>query len=293
MNANNHQFKVGAFDCWVVSDGSFAYPHPVQTLFVNAPPDALAQTLKTHNLDPTQWETYVSPYAGLVINTGQARILIDTGAGDFAPTTGKLLPNLRAIGFRPDEIDLVILTHAHADHIGGNLDEAGRPAFPNAKYVMLQTEWDYWTSAPDLSALKVPDHLKQVLLTFVEKSLVPLADQIELISDGTEIVPGIEAIAAPGHTPGHMAVSITSNGQHFLNLVDTVVHPIHLEQPGWCIATDTDIDQTIATRRRLFERAIATDALVYAFHFPAPSLGYIVPQGAAWRWQPTADKTFN
>ncbi len=140
MSSENYRFKLGAFDCIVVSDGTFAYPHPAAIFFVNAQEERLAGVLREHNIDLEHWEEHVSPYLCLVVNTGENLVLVDTGAGGFAPTTGKLPANVQAEGIAPGDIDTVIITHAHPDHIGGNIDSAGKSAFPKARYVMLKDE---------------------------------------------------------------------------------------------------------------------------------------------------------
>ena len=136
MNTQNYRFRVGTFECIVVSDGSFAYPHPAQIFFANAPPHRLEEVLRTYDIALEEWEQYVSPYPSLMIDTGKQKVLMDTGAGKLVPTTGDLIAHLRAEGIAPTDIDLVILTHGFPDHIGGNVDEEDRPAFPNARYVM-------------------------------------------------------------------------------------------------------------------------------------------------------------
>ena len=163
MSTQSYHFKLGSFECIVVSDGFFTYPHPAQIFFVNASQEDLARVLREHGLDPEQWQEYVSPYPSLFINTGQHRVLVDTGAGDMAPTTGNLMSHLHAEGIAPEDIDVVILTHGHPDHIGGNVDSEGKPAFPNARYVMWKAEWDFWTKEPDLSSMQSDDQIKQWL----------------------------------------------------------------------------------------------------------------------------------
>jgi len=286
MTTAPHRFTVGQFTCTIVPDGTFAYTHPAAVLFANAPQAALAESLEPYQLDPATWAAYLSPYPSLVIDTGQERVLVDTGAGNLGPDTGQLLPNLRAAGIEPESIDLVILTHGHADHIGGNVTAAGNLAFANARYVMWQTEWEFWTNNPDLSALHVPDFIKEALIGFAQRNLPPIADRLDLVSQEGEILPGIHAIAAPGHTPSHMALSIQSDGEQLLYLVDTVLHPIHVAHPDWVAAVDLLPEQTVATRRRLLQRAADERALTLAFHFPAPGLGHVVAQGDGWAWQP-------
>lgn len=100
------------------------------------------------------------------------------------------------------------------------------------------------------------------------------------------IVPGIHAVAAPGHTPGHMALAISSGGEQLLCISDTALHPIHVEHPDWCAVVDFAPQQVVTTRRRLFKRAANEKALVLGFHFPFPGLGHVIPKGDGWQWQP-------
>ena len=99
-------------------------------------------------------------------------------------------------------------------------------------------------------------------------------------------MPGIETIAASGHTPGHMAVSINSGGDQLLCVSDTILHPIHLEYPGWCAAVDIDAAQVEASRKEILDKASTEEAMVMAFHFPFPGLGYITSKKDVWKWQP-------
>ena len=286
ISNESYRFKIGTFECVVVSDGTFTYHHPAKIFFANAQKERLEQVLSEHNLNLKQWDQYISPYSSLAINTGQQIVLVDTGAGSLAPTTGKLMSNLQAEKISPEQIETVILTHGHPDHIGGNITEVGKPAFPNARYVIWKDEWYFWTSEPNLSTLNADEHLKQIIVEFARKNLPPIESQLDLIEHEREIMPGIRVVATPGHTPGHMAVEISSGKEKLLCISDTPIHPINLEQPDWYAAVDLNPEQIETTKRALFDRAATEKALVYAFHFPFPGLGRILPKGDAWKWQP-------
>jgi glyoxylase-like metal-dependent hydrolase (beta-lactamase superfamily II) len=283
LTSDIYRFTVGTIGCIVVSDGAFVYPS--SAFAANVPVERFEQELQDHNLPQRELDI---PYSCFFVNTGTHRVLVDTGAG-FAPTNGKLLQNLAAAGIKAGNIDTVVLTHGHADHIGANVDDAGRPSFPNARYVMWKEEWDFWTQEqPDLRALPVEEQIKQLLVAYAQRELPPLKGQIDLIDRETEIVPGIRALPAPGHTPGHMVLSITSGTEQLLHVVDTVLHPILTEQPDWYPGFDLLPEQAIATKRRLLDQAATDGVLVAAYHFPFPGIGHVVRWGKGWRWQPIA-----
>jgi glyoxylase-like metal-dependent hydrolase (beta-lactamase superfamily II) len=281
VSNESFHFKVGAIECIAVSDGTFAYAP--DAFVANAPVERFEQELRDHNLPAHE---VISPYTCLFVNTGKNRLLVDTGAG-FAPTNGKLLDNLAAVGVAAAEIDTIVLTHGHADHIGGAADSLGAPLFPNARYVMWQAEWEFWNQEqPDLGAMPVDDHIKHLLIDFAHAKLPPIRGQIDLIDREIEIVPGIYAIPAPGHTPGHIALLISSGDQQLLHMADTVLHPILMEHPEWYPAFDLMQEQAAATKRQILDRAAADQMLALAFHFPFPGLGRVVAKGNGWQWQP-------
>ncbi|MEE8419284.1 MAG: MBL fold metallo-hydrolase [Dehalococcoidales bacterium] len=289
MSKEIYRFKVGSFQCMAVSDGTHTYappifPPPPSFLFANAPRSRLEQVLREHGLQAEQWVEWVSPYICLVVDTGKNLVLVDTGADGLGQDTGKLLQHLKAEGISPEDIKTVILTHGHPDHLGGNTDAEGKPIFENARYIISRDEWDFWMSGQ--AELKLDEHSREILVGYARKNLPPIQNQLDLVDYEMEILPGIQTVAAPGHTPGHMVLSISSEGEQLLCLSDTVLHPIHLEQPDWHAAVDMDPGQVEATRRRILDKAATEKALIIAFHFPFPGLGHVVRKGEEWRWQP-------
>jgi len=282
MTDEIHHFEVGDFGCIAVSDGTFTYPD--HSFFVNAPREHLQQALRDHGI---QLGEITVPWTCLFVNTGKHQILVDTGVGaGSVPSAGKLLQNLRAEGIEPMDVDTVILTHAHPDHIGGNTDTEGRPAFPNARYVIWKDEWEFWMSGPDLAQLRVGEDIKQLMRRFAHENLPPIQGQVDTIDQQGEVAPGIEVISAPGHTPGHTVLAISSGGHELLYLSDMVLHPIHLEHPDWYPAFDFAAEEAMVTRRQVLDRVATEKMLVMASHFPFPGLGYIVRKREAWQWRP-------
>lgn len=284
MSQEIFRFSVGSFDCLIVNDGTYTYHQPGQFMFENAPRQQLATALLAQGIDLDTWEAYVSPYPSLVVNTGEHLVLVDTGMGPLVPTTGKLLANLRAAGLGPEDFDTVVITHAHPDHIGGNLDDTGKPAYPRAHWVMGRQEWDFWTSDPDLSGLR-DDRFESMMLNSARTNLPPIGPMLEFVEPEEEIVPGITAVAAAGHTPGQLALVVASQDEQLLALADAVLLPLHIEHPHWVTAVDLLVDATVDTRRRLLERAAWEEMLVFAPHFQFPSLGHVLPTPGGWRWQ--------
>ena len=283
MSTSLLTFRIGEFSCTPISDGGS--PFPAAWLLSNLSDEERAQALSANNMPSDQ---IVCDYTCLLIRTPTNTLLLDTGAGNLVTSGGKLLQNLERESTRAGDIDTVILTHAHPDHIGGIVTVEGKPAFPNARFVMWKSEWDFWTADNiDLSGSQLPDELKTShLIAAVRRFLPPIQNQVELIERATEIVSGIHLVSAPGHTPGHTAVLITSGGDSLLHLADAVIHPIHLKNPAWQTAFDLQHNDASRTRRRLLDRASADQMRVMAYHFPFPGVGHVVTRGLGWEWEP-------
>lgn len=284
----SHQFTLGDFTCRVIVDGALPYPHPAQTLFPQRSPAELACALRPYQIAPQRWNEQVLPNLCLLVDTGQQRVLIDTGSGPVSPKVGQVLPHLQAFGLTPADIDVVVLSHAHADHSGGAVDRQGAPAFPQARYYLTADEWHFWIDKPDLSPLPLPEPVKQKISALARKNLLPLRRQVTLVADGDEVVPGIRVQLAPGHTPGHMALVIRSQGQEMLYLGDLVLHPLHVAQPTWVPTVDLLPAISIQSRQRLLAQAATHKTLVQLYHFPFPGLGYIAQTTTGWQWQALA-----
>jgi glyoxylase-like metal-dependent hydrolase (beta-lactamase superfamily II) len=289
MDTAFYRFTVGAFTCTAVSDGTF--PYPPHAFVENGGPTEPESALSAHGRPA---DAIVTPYTCLVVETGRHRILVDTGLGQlpegYPQSTGRLQSNLRAAGIDSTTIDFVVITHCHADHIGGNLNQDGALAFPNARFAMARTEWEFWAGEPSLIELRADETIKELLRQWARTNLPPLQGRIDLIDGEAELVPGVTMLPAPGHTPGHVALAIESEGEMLLHLVDTALDPLHLEHPGWIAEFDFDPTQVVATRRRLFDRAADEGTRVLAYHFPFPGLGWVSRSGEGWRWEPEEER---
>jgi glyoxylase-like metal-dependent hydrolase (beta-lactamase superfamily II) len=274
------KFKVWKFDCISLYDGYHDYT--IETFFTNVDRRELERALQSRNC-PT--DRVPSPYTSLYVDTGEHHVLVDTGAGDFFETTGRLSANLVKAGVNPAEIDMVIITHAHPDHIGGLLNEVGRPTYPNARVYTMKKEWDFWLAEDALE--KAPGFEESIQLA--HKVFDTIGERFSFIQPDSELVPGIQVLAAFGHTPGHIAIEAISSNESVIYLSDAVFHPIHIEHPDWLPDTMFifDTEQFKEAALRLLTRAFAKDALVIGMHFPPfPSLGRIVETDEGLAWEP-------
>jgi len=268
-NSGFYRLSLGAFEVTVLSDGTIDLP--MSKLLVGVNPSEYQKAIaKNFISDPIE----TSDNAFLV-NTGKKLVLIDTGAGKlFGPTLGKILVNLKAAGYTPDQVDAVLITHMHPDHIGGLLAD-DKIAFPNATVYADKADADYWLSAENLS--KAPEANKG-FFQGAQNSLNPYiqAGKTKWFSTETEIIPGIKSQASHGHTPGHTTYVIESEGKKLLLYGDLVhVAAVQFEKPSVTIQFDTDPKMAEANRKAAFASAAKEGYLIGAPHLPFPGVGHI------------------
>lgn len=273
-----HRFIIGGAEVTVVSDGPLPLGDPSGT-FLGVPKEDVQKMLTDNFLSSSN---VILEQNAPVVNMGDKLVLFDTGMGTsklFGPTTGRLQTSLAEAGIKPGDIDAVVCSHAHIDHIGGLVGGDDKPLFPNAQVYISQTDLDFWT---DESKLGSP--LKDFIL-HARKNLMPVRDRMVFFKDGQEFLPGITAIAAPGHTVGHHIFMVQSEGKSFAFLGDLTHHQILLlERPRMEFAYDTDPKMAAATRVKLLDMLAANKTPVMSYHFAWPGYGHIVKAGEGFRY---------
>lgn len=282
-NAGIYRFKLGDFNLISISDGTLTVPAAV--FAANASPEQLQEVLKQSFLS----STLTADCNILLVDTGRQKVLIDTGSGGLnGATAGKLVENLQQAQIQPSDITAIVLTHAHGDHIGG-LRGTNGTTFPNARYFINKREWDFWTSdRPDLPNFRGPAEMKQQMLNLAKTQLSTIRERVTTIQPNQEFLPGIQAMPAYGHTPGHIAVRIASGDVALVHVADTVhINSINLWHPSWTPIFDGDQALAAQTRQAVLAKIAADRTLMFAYHFPYPGIGYLRsrPQ-EGFDWQP-------
>jgi glyoxylase-like metal-dependent hydrolase (beta-lactamase superfamily II) len=274
-----YRFKLDTIEITVVSDGTLAFP--AETLWGDRAEDArglLTSTFQPARPVGLQLNT-------ILVNTGNKLVLIDAGCGadKFQKTSGALLRNLAAAGYAPGDIDTILFTHFHFDHLWGISDHKNATLlFPAAEFVASETEVAFW-SAPDLADKLPPAQQPRV----TQANLRLASPRLRRIKAVAEVVPGVATFGTPGHTPGHVSVQISSGSKELLLTGDVVVNAaVSFLHPEWPFGFDIDVPLATSTRIAFLDRAAADKTLIGGYHLPFPGFGHVVREGSGYRWLP-------
>jgi glyoxylase-like metal-dependent hydrolase (beta-lactamase superfamily II) len=271
------RYSVGGFEVTTLHDGAVSLQGPQKTFAMNVDADTFSATNAENFLPDDSFQISFTP---TLVNTGSELVLFDTGNGEGArPARGNMRAALESAGYTPEQVDVVVLTHMHPDHIGGLL-EGGSPAFPNARYVTGRKEYDFW-AAMDPEANGVTKLLAS--------NVTPLAEKMTFLDDGGSVTGGITAMAANGHTPGHMIYMIEDGGKQLALTADTANHYVwSLAHPTWEVRFDMDKEAAAATRKTVFGMLAADKVPFVGYHMPFPAVGYVDTAGDGFRYVPAS-----
>ena len=286
MQPTIYRFKLGGFEVATIMD-SKVIREGLTPSFGGEPAAAEVKALAAANrIDANRYE---HPFTPIVVNTGKELVLFDTGNGTLAAENdqlkgrlppGKLVERMAQAGYKPEDVDVVVITHGHPDHIGG-LTTGGKPVFPKARYVFGAADFDFWKKGENVREARKFNRELYV------KICLPLADRSTFIKPGDEVVAGIRAVDAFGHSPGLMAFHIESEGKRLLNWADTCGHYVmSLQRPDLHLDVDDDKEKAVATRKRILDMVASEQIAVAGFHMPFPGIGYVERANAAYRWVP-------
>ena len=275
-----YRFGLGDAEVTVVSDGPLPLGPPKGT-FIGVPDEEVRKMLSDNFLSP---DNVVLEQNSPIVNTGDKLVLFDTGMGTskmFGPTTGRQQKSMAEAGIKPEDIDAVVLSHAHVDHIGGIVDAGGKVLFLNAQFYIAQSDFDFWTDEGKLGGAM------KDFIVHARKNLMPVRDRLVFFKDGQEFLPGIQALAAPGHTVGHTMFMVTSQGKSFAFLGDLTHHAILLlEKPRMEFSYDTDPKQAAESRVKMLDMVAANKIPVMSYHFAWPGYGHVVKTGEGFHYIP-------
>jgi len=279
-NPGYYRFSLGDFEVNVISDGTFELPF--HQLLTKANPKEIKADFAKNFLG----EKYQNSLNAFLVNTGSKLVLIDTGAGtNFFPTTGKFHEHLKAAGYKPEQVDAVVITHMHGDHIGGLIVD-GKPVFKNATLYIGKGDIDYWLDKAQME--KAPADMKK----YFENAMNDVnpyikSGQLKPLTADMEIVPGIHSIAAHGHTPGHTMYSAESNGQKIYFVGDMIhVAAVQFEKPTACLQFDADQDMAQKERLKTFAEVAKEGALIAGPHLPFPGVGHLRTEKKGYTFVP-------
>lgn len=282
QNAGFFRSKIGDFEVTTINDGFFA--RPAGGFVKNAKDEDVKAALAAARL-PGGPDNVFIPFNTVVVNTGSKLVLIDCGNGNSgAPTSGHWMANFKAAGYDPKDVDTIIVSHFHGDHINGIRLKDGSAVFPNAEIMVPAAEWGFWMDEARMN--NAPDPMKGAFQN-VRRVFGPAAKDVKQFEPGKEVVSGITAIAAPGHTPGHNVFMVSSGNGKMLCLADTTNNPhLFVRNPDWQAVFDMDGAGAAATRRKLLDMAVAEKTQIHLYHWPFPATGFVEKDGAGFSVTP-------
>ena len=277
-----YRMQLGQFEITALYDGAI---YLGTKLLYDAKPADLDRLLARMFVGNPSMQNAVNAY---LINTGEHLVLVDAGAAKlFGPNLGHVLENMKAAGYEPAQVDTVVITHLHGDHIGGLNDHEGKPLFPQAAILVAQADHDFWLS--EKIAAAAPEEARPFFKMARDAAAPYLASgQWKPFAAGAALVPGVKAVVAHGHTPGHTAYAVESAGQKLLIWGDLVhAHAVQFAKPGVSIEYDIDRKQAVATRKAIMKEMAASQSLVAGMHLPFPGIGHIRAEGKGhYAWVP-------
>lgn len=275
--ATVHQFKVGDFTCAVLQEGGRETENPKPADIMGRYPNATEAEVKDALDGVTVVKGSLSPR---YIDTGSTKIVADVGFGELGPPgMGGVIPALESIGVKPEDIDIVYLTHFHGDHFAGLVDKEGDVVYSNARYMTTADEWDEW----------VGDRWKDAEDEGNQKNyklMQSLHDKFILGSEGDEVADGVSIVAIPGHTLGQSGLLVESNGERFIHLADVLHGESQFKYTDWHFAYDSDAELAVKTRKSILKRCADENLLTLFYHLAFPGLGYIKADGDVFTWHP-------
>ena len=273
---SHYRFKLGGFEITTINDGAIPLdgPHPIFGMDQAA--EDVQKLAEANFLPGSRFEISFTP---VIVNTGAELVVFDCGNGAARrPNAGQLAALLAGAGYGADQVDVVVLTHFHPDHIGG-LMEDGSPLFPNARYVTHETEFNFWTHADRMAGPT------EGVAKLTASNVKPLAEKMTFLKGGSTVVSGITALASHGHTPGHTSFHLESEGKRLFLGGDFCNHPVvSLQRPDWHVRFDMDKEMAVSTRRKILDM-LASERLVFtSYHMPFPAVGYVDRVGDGYRY---------
>jgi glyoxylase-like metal-dependent hydrolase (beta-lactamase superfamily II) len=275
-----HRFRLGGFEITSVYDGARVRPGPHPSFGADQPASVVEAYAAENFMPVGQMVNYYTP---TILDTGRQLVVFDTGnEPSNKPAVGHFVDNLKAAGYDPADVDVVVITHCHVDHIAGTMID-GRPVFPNARYVVGQVEYDFW-NAPGIGSSPWAERAR-----LIPTHVTPFAERMTFVKEGDAALPGVTAIEAFGHSPGHMAFLLESEGKQLMLWGDVCNHHVlSLEKPDWHVGFDQDKETAAATRRKILGMVAADRIPVTGYHMPFPSLGFVERKGTGYRWVPVS-----